>query len=156
MTAYEWLKTVALSWNSDKCLIWPFQCDRDGYGRLRPPKADYGRTKVGAHRMIFKLKYGRWPVPNALHSCDNPRCCNLRHLSEGTTLENQRQMVMRGRSLRGTKQHSAKLTEVDIRKIRSLYIPNQYGGTKAIADHYGVTVRLIRLIAYRKLWRHVQ
>jgi hypothetical protein len=149
----DWLKTIALKWDSEKCLIWPFGVDRDGYGRV-----SVDDVEQRSHRAVFFLEHGRWPSPCALHSCDTPGCCNLRHISEGTHQLNQQQKAYRGRSLRGTSQHSNKLSENQVREIRSLHIPFVKKGpmsTSAIARRYGVTRHLIKLIVRRRLWRHI-
>jgi hypothetical protein len=150
---YSWLVTAVAGHNSDECLIWPFHKDRDGYGRLRPFH-EGARITVGAHRLTFKLKYGRWPEPCALHSCDNPSCVNPRHISEGTNTQNQREKLERGRSLKGTQQVAAKLTEEIVREARKEYIPRKMGFHR-LAKKYGVTKHAMMLAITGKSWRHV-
>lgn len=53
-----------------------------------------------AHRVAFRLVHGRWPVPQALHGCDNPLCCNaenLEHVHEGTAAQNMAELSSRCR-----------------------------------------------------------
>lgn len=50
------------------------------------------------HRFAYHLTKGAIPDGmQVLHSCDNPPCCNPDHLRVGTSLNNARDMVGRGR-----------------------------------------------------------
>lgn len=56
---------------------------------------------IGAHRVAWELAHG--PIPDGLwvlHHCDNPPCCNPgpRHLFLGTTQDNSKDRVEKGRS----------------------------------------------------------
>src|SRR6266481_1732442 len=129
----DWLSSVALNWHDAKCLMWPFGVDRDGYGRIK-----IKGVENRSHRVVFFLHYGRWPSPCALHSCDIPGCCNLRHISEGTHRQNQNQKANRGRSLQGVQQHDAKLTDELVRIARAEYRPYKMGYHR-LAKKYGVS-----------------
>src|SRR6266566_4632547 len=62
---------------------------RDGYGYYN------GRL---AHRLIYLYIYGKLSKRKLVcHDCDNPPCCNPRHLFEGTYLDNNRDMISKGR-----------------------------------------------------------
>lgn len=79
------------------CWPWTGSKDRDGYGRFFVRK-DARRTIVGAHRFVLGLD-GRPAADgqDAAHVCDNPPCCNPKHVEAVTHTENLRQMRLRGR-----------------------------------------------------------
>lgn len=96
-----------------------------------------------------------------LHSCDRRDCCNPAHLSAGTHRDNMADMVSKGRQTegevlsapkRGVSNPQAKLTESDVRRIRSLV------GTmpqREIATMFGVGQARVSDIATGKAWGHV-
>jgi DNA invertase Pin-like site-specific DNA recombinase len=102
------------------------------------------------------------------HSCDNPLCVKPNHLFLGTVKDNAEDMVKKGRSPkgnrhgsqtkpqsrpRGEKHGSAKLSEDQVKEIRSL---RESGiGLNEIAAQYGVCFQLISLIARKKIWKHI-
>lgn len=152
-TKADWLAATIADHNSDECLLWPFAVDRDGYGRV----CFYGdgkKQRVFAHRVAFRLIHGRWPEPLGLHSCDNPPCFNPRHITEGGHAKNQREKVLRGRSLRGVQQHDAKLTDEIVRQARGEYICGKVGFHR-LAKKYGVSDHGMKLAITGKSWRHV-
>lgn|SRR5215469_1386358 len=155
MTAYEYLVKSVRECSTDSCLIWPYQTDRDGYGRLRMPMAVAGkRVKVAAHRLAYKIVNGNWPKNEGTHSCDNPSCFNPRHIKDETNAMNQAQKAERGRSLRGSMQHDAKLTDDLVRQARAEYVPRRNGFHK-LAKKYGVSKHAMRLAVSKLSWRHV-
>jgi hypothetical protein len=75
---------------------WEFQGHRnkDGYGTLRFE----GRMEK-AHRVAWVLASG--PIPAGMqicHRCDNPCCCNPKHLFVGTNADNMRDRQAKGRT----------------------------------------------------------
>lgn len=81
----------------DEC--WPWT-------RTRRHRRGYGGVWDGvrwthAHRVAYRLARG--PIPDGMevcHHCDNPTCCNPRHLFLGTQLDNMRDMDRKGRRRR--------------------------------------------------------
>lgn len=62
------------------------------------------------------------PVPTgmfACHSCDNPSCCNPRHLFVGTNKDNNDDKVAKGRHVFGERYWNAKLTAEQVAIIRA-------------------------------------
>ncbi len=82
----------------DAC--WPFQGARngDGYGQFTVRGRQYQAQRVAFvawHGWRIDV-LGRWDI--ILHDCDNPPCCNPRHLTFGTTADNVADMVAKGRA----------------------------------------------------------
>jgi hypothetical protein len=86
---------VDRSGGEDAC--WPWQ------GRIMVTRGGYGRLTVngrivGAHRMALVISTGGdCPGLFACHHCDNPICCNPKHLFWGTPQDNVNDCIAKGR-----------------------------------------------------------
>lgn len=89
----------------------------------------------------------------ARHTCDNPRCCNPRHLEWGTQGDNVTDMARRRRAARGERAGNAKLTEVQVRELRQLGA--QGWSQRQLGERYGISAVAAGLILRRKTWAHV-
>jgi hypothetical protein len=125
------------------CWIWLGGVDQDGYGVMS------GNRK--AHRESF-LK-ARGPIPDGAcicHRCDVRCCINPNHLFVGTPLENNDDKVRKGRHIYGRRTRHVKLTEQQVREIRSS------GETcAALAARYGVTAVAVGCARRGKTWKQV-
>lgn len=137
------------------CWLWLLSVDRDGYGRIGTGTFRNPRTER-AHRVSYRAFVGDVPRGlHVLHRCDTPACVNPAHLFVGTDAENaeDRERKGRGRRLIGEASPHAKLTELDVRRIRSLLAA---GVThRRIAALFGVASARIGDIARGATWRHV-
>lgn len=106
------------------------------------------------HRLSYMWATGKIPVLDVLHSCDNPRCVNPKHLSEGTTQENTRQRVERGRTICGERHKLAYLTADIIRNIRDMATKGMTH--KEIQIKYGISNSHIKRIINRESWKHIE
>lgn len=135
---------------SDQCWPWSGYRDRFGHGQF----AVHHRKIVAAHRFALATRQVQpFDGACALHHCDNPPCCNPKHLYWGTNADNVRDRVERGRNLRGEAHGRAKLTEEQVRQIR-LSVANGHS-QKAMAQVYGVRRSTVQLIVSRKRWTHL-
>lgn len=145
------------------CWEWTGPRSPKGYGLFRD---DTGRM-VSAHRHAY-FRSGKVMPEGHLccHSCDNPSCVNPDHLFPGTPKQNTQDMVRKGRNhtgdkhylrqspekVRGERNPCSRLTEADVRAIRSL------AGKKThaeIAAMYGVSPAAVSHVINRRNWKHV-
>jgi hypothetical protein len=136
----------------DDCWPWTGSYFHDGYGSF-----PIGKKLCRAHRVAYVLQNG--PVPNdihVLHSCDNPPCCNGKHLFTGTDLDNNRDMMAkgRGRFLRGEDNGFAKLNEATVLLIRQRLLSG--AKQRDVAKEFGISKGSVYYIAKNIYWKHVE
>jgi hypothetical protein len=113
----------------DEC--WPWAAPSGVRERSGHVRAWFRGTRTYVHRIGYLLSGGVIAEGElVLHSCDNPPCCNPRHLRAGDALANARDRDSRDRRTpllpRGEAHWSAKLSNLDarrIRKARALGVP---------------------------------
>lgn len=132
----------------DDCWEWQGATSAFGHGDF-PALGQHA-----AHRVSYLLNVG--PIPPGLfvlHRCDNPPCVNPAHLEVGTQLDNQRQMVARGRSAVGERHGSASMTAAMVREARN----RARGGEPIVdmADEFGVHRTTLREAVRGMTWRHL-
>lgn len=137
------------------CRIWQAGFFTDGYGAFQ-----MGGKVRRAHTVAWELTNG--PVPKGMKVChycpggDNPACSEPSHLWLGTSGDNMKDMVAKGRACRtsGSDRWSSKLTEAIVSDIRDRYAAG--GETyESLATEYGVTFQNVWHIVQRKTWQHV-
>ena len=137
---------------SDDCWEWTLKPHRHtGYGTFFVTRVGDRLFSEGAHRVAWMLAHGQ-PPPYSIvcHSCDNRLCCNPQHLFLGSHDDNMRDMRRKGRSLRGEKNVSAKLTEAQVQAILSSNKTH-----RELAEAFGVARRTISHIKRGTSWNHV-
>ncbi len=162
-----------------ECLEWGGYRDKDGYGIFHVNRHPYR-----AHRIAYLMAYGDLPNLFVLHACDNPCCVRPEHLHLGTQKDNMREMVGRGRSLRGaassrrryperyprgdahharakpeclargSRHGRARLTEEAVTQIRAAAARGE--SRASLARRFGVSYDTVRLVCNRVTWRHVK
>ena len=130
----------------DACWSWMGPKTDRGYGVYAPLPGVLLRT----HRVAYALHNGG--IDDAMlvcHRCDNPICCNPKHLFLGTGSDNMQDMVAKGRNkpISGERNPSAKLTT---EQVRTIYLDPRTNSE--IANAYGIASSLASLIRLRKVW----
>lgn len=134
----------------DSCWEWKLGKSKDGYGKVKIQ----GKTKV-ASRVSYEMFFGA--IPDGMlvcHTCDNPPCCNPKHLFLGTYADNTHDKINKGRSnyLFGSKHQNTKLTEDQVREIRLLYSTGNYTQVE-LSKIFGTCFQNISDIISHKRWK---
>jgi hypothetical protein len=110
----RWIR-AHVGFQNDDCLPWPFG-KPDRYGCLT-----VDGVTTGAHRLMCILAHGPAPSdrPETAHSCGFGLCVNPKHLRWANGAENHEDRLIHGTDIRGAKCYAAKLTEDQVRYIRS-------------------------------------
>lgn len=133
-----------------KCWEWNAGKNSDGYGVSYVVKRPYL-----AHRVAYFLAYGSFADRQRVcHSCDNPSCCNPKHLFLGSPADNSRDMVRKGRSTRGAKNAQTKLTAEQVLEIRQRYSVESIS-QRLLASQYGISCSHVFSIIARLRWQHL-
>lgn len=141
--------------SEDECWPWTGATTRGGYAQLSVGRYKPDATIWGVHRLSYILHKGEIPDGMLiLHSCDNPRCVNPKHLRVGTTLDNMRDRHAKGHYSVGSQNTAAKLTEADVAEIRRIYNTSRTS-TKVIAKQFSITREHAWNIATRRSWKHI-
>jgi len=87
------------------------------------------------------------------HICDVRHCANPGHLFVGTNADNHKDKAEKGRAARGEGNGNAKLTEVQVREIKSRLRSGEH--FRRVAEHMGLSTSLVWCIHHRNYWKHV-
>lgn len=135
---------------TDGCWNWTGTRTDKGYGRFKTSTKNWR-----AHRLSYEMHCG--PIPEGmqvLHECDNPSCVRPDHLFLGTNADNMADKCAKGREahvgVKGVQHPKAKLTEDDVRTIRSMR-----GTLREAATRFGVSQTTISDIRSRRCWSHI-
>ena len=124
------------------CWLWIGAKTRDGYGHI---------IYNGRYRKATQIAWDGKPFPEglgALHTCNNPRCVNPKHIYPGTNLDNHLDAVQSGTFLFGESSPNAKLTFKQVREIRNSLLKQ-----RELAEICGVTQGHISAIRNHRKWK---
>lgn len=136
--------------NPEGCWSWKGCAPKNpGYGQFR-----YSMKRERAHRASWLIHKGEIPKGlNVLHKCDNRLCSNPDHLFLGTTLDNNRDMIKKGRSpiiASGEKNPNARLNATKVKMIRNSNLKNI-----ELSRLLKVGPMTISRVRRNKLWKEV-
>lgn len=131
-----------------KCKMWQGAMHHSGYGVI-----NYKGNMWMAHRYQWAIVHGK-ELPEGIvlgHECNNKACVNVEHLYATTSQENSAHAARDGLYRTGEKHPRSKLTEDDVRSIRTIASPN----FNAIARRYGVDSKTIWNVWHKRTWRNL-
>jgi DNA-directed RNA polymerase, sigma subunit (sigma70/sigma32) len=141
-TSHFWAKVDRQG--EDACWPWTATVGSDGYGHFRIGGRK-GRVYT-AHRVAYALDKGDPAQAHVLHACDFPLCCNPKHLTPGTHLQNMEEMVKRQRNRTPRVGNGFdKLGDLVRDEIRQRFAEGETNKS-ALAREYGVTATRVRQI----------
>lgn len=144
--ALGWLRDVAMAWESDDCLLWPYYDNGHGY-----PEVWLDGKHEYAHRVITTWTHGDPPDDHeARHRCGTRQCVNPRHLTWSTKAENEADKIEHGTLTIGDRNGASRLTVDDVRAIR-----RSTQTQRLLAAQFGVCQQTISHVRRRSTWRNV-
>ncbi len=138
-------QNVVLTHEGNDCLLWPYSKNKNGRGNLW-----FAGKPQDVHRLVCIAANGEPSDPRlqAAHSCGNKLCVNPHHLSWKTRLENKADELEHGTRCRGERKPVNKLTEAQVREIRSI----QGVSMAELGRRFRVSLQNIDAIKRRKKW----
>jgi hypothetical protein len=136
----------------NECWPWIGAKGSGGYGSI----SLHGKHK-NAHRVAYELTYGSIDQSkDCCHSCDNPPCCNPKHLFMGTAADNMNDCLRKGRRrpMTGERNPMFKMNTAAVISIRERVRTGQ-AKMAELAREYGVDHECIRMIVHRISWKHI-
>lgn len=133
-----------------RCWMWTGCRNRDRTGRLWYGYVSVKRKLKKAHRVAWALKHGQEPKERVLHRCDEPGCVRPSHLFSGSLKQNTQDMIRKGRVRCGSRHPNSRLTEANVREIRSSGLTQ-----RQLASKFGVNQKTIFDALHGRYWRHV-
>jgi hypothetical protein len=134
----------------NECWNWLGNVNQWGYGRLRHD--GWGQM---AHRVAYEKKTGK-SIKGliAMHICDNPACCNPKHISLGTHADNQHDKINKNRQAKGEIVGTSILTNEQVLEARGKYKPKVVT-YKMLAKEYGVCKDTMQKAIRGIYWKHI-
>jgi hypothetical protein len=134
----------------NECWTWLRPLNKWGYGRYR-----IGNFQAMAHRVAYELTTGK-NIDGyvAMHTCDNPSCCNPKHLVLGTHADNQADKYKKNRQAKGEKNGQSLLTEKQVIEARQKYKP-RIVTYETLAKEYGVSKDTMQKAIRGIYWKHI-
>ncbi len=113
------------------CWIWKGYKDKNGYGKFCVGSG----VNISAHRFSYELHYE--PIQSGFlvrHLCNNPACCNPKHLAVGSQVDNMRDRLEAGNCPMGEKHPMCKFSDEVVKQVISLT-----GTYQSIGERFGMS-----------------
>ena len=127
----------------EQCILWTKSKNSYGYGVTW-----YNGKIAYIHRVIAKAK----PNEIVMHTCDNRACINPNHLRIGTSQDNSSDMVSKNRQAKGEACGNSKLTEEQVKEIRSYHTKLS---SRKVAKLFNISKTNVLDIWKNNIWKHL-
>jgi len=149
---------VDVSSDPDACWPWKGAKSHYGHGVYKYPGVFGVLKATAAHRVAFQLHHDLILHDNShhcfiLHSCDNPPCCNPRHLRIGSQKENVEDVFKRNRGKVGEAHWNHVVTEAVAAEI--LLLHRSGVKTRPLMDMFSLGRSAVEHIIYRRCWKYL-
>jgi hypothetical protein len=144
-------KYIVKDKNPDKCWKWTGSKISFGYGMLR-----HNHTGILAHRISYELLVG--PIHAGLfvcHLCDNPECCNPKHLWLGTNKDNTNDRDKKGRCKSNVGINNPRATLSENQMIIIKYKLKEGISLSKLAKEFSITKTSMWRIKNGISWKHI-
>ena len=138
------------SGGEDACWPWLGAMDKDGYGKVR-----WNREDKRVHRLVYEFTTGdSLGIFKALHTCDNPPCCNPKHIFKGTTQINNEDKRLKKRHTYGEAVNTATLTPQEVLRLRKAKADGE--NVSALCRILGISKSAGHYAASGKSWKYLE
>jgi hypothetical protein len=109
------------------------------------------RKSMRVHREVAKAFLGNHPDMIVRHIDGNPLNCKLSNIAWGTHRDNEEDKINHGKSLMGSNNHRAKITEKD-----AIFIKQSEMTAKELTKKFNIGYRSIWAIKTGRTWKHLR
>lgn len=124
------------------CHEWSASKTKGGYGIVT-----ILGVNILAHRAMHAFATGDADAEVVMHECDNPSCCNPRHLRSGTYRENAEDMMRKGRYRKGNSGKHLKAREIHPRAQPIMTPLGEFPSAALAAEKVGLHYKTILKLA---------
>lgn len=136
---------------TEGCWIWQKGKNKKGYGWI----SVNGKCQY-VHRVMMAVMLGRLLASNevVMHECDNPSCCNPKHLILGDLWKNIADAIAKGRH---NPRRKKKTRRLKVEEVLLIKLALKFGrqGVRPLAFRFGCGEQTIRDIRDNNSWQKV-